>query len=451
MKLVHMRVLLIAAVLCLAVATPPQARAKSSILSLSQGEGTVVRLSEPASTVFVADPDIADIQAPSGEAFFILGKKSGRTTIYALGADNQILYSQKVEVHHNVDQFKDILRQQYPEYSLSLSSAPGSLMISGAVESAGDAQDIMTSLQAIVGKDETVINRLSVRAPTQVHLRVRIAEVSREVTQSLGINWGSIGSSGNWQSGLASGRSFLSDDGSITLTDDNSYSFLAGFVTDNLNITALIDALDQENMVSILAEPNLTAVSGQTASFLAGGEFPIPISSDDGDVTVEFKAFGVALDFTPTVISKDRISLNVRPEVSELSEDNSITLDGLTIPGLEVRRVETTVELASGQSLAIGGLLQDNVQDLVNSLPGLGDLPVLGKLFSSKDYLNNKSEMVVIVTPYIVRPTDPDSLKTVSQTLRPASDVEYIVHQRLHIDPLNSELPRLNGEAGFIY
>lgn len=427
------------------------AGAEEPILTLAQGEGTVVRLGAPAATVFVADPEVADVQAPSGGAFFILGKKSGRTTVYALGAGNQVVYARRVEVRHDVGHLQTLLRQRFPDYRFDLSSAPGSLMVSGAVDAPGDAEAVVRTLSSTLGKDAEIVNRLSVRAPTQVHLRVRIAEVSREVSQVLGINWGSVSSPGNWLGGVLSGRDFIDDAGKVLLDDDGAWSMLAGFVTGNINITALIDALDKESMLTVLAEPNLTAVSGQTASFLAGGEFPIPIGQDDDTISIEFKPFGVALDFTPTVIGTDRISLNVRPEVSELSDANSIDIGGLRIPGLTVRRVETTVELASGQSLAIGGLLQDNVRDVVSSLPGLGDLPILGRLFSSTDYLNNKSELVVIVTPYVIRPTDADALRTPTATLRPASDVEFILHRRLKVDPLESDLPRLSGDAGFIY
>jgi pilus assembly protein CpaC len=443
--------LLAALAALLLLAMPPGARAQDAILVLGQGEGTIVRLPEPAATVFVAEPEIADVQAPSGRAFFVLGKRTGRTTIYALSADSRVLLTRQVEVRHNLGHLEDMLRRRFPDYALGLSSAPGSLMVSGAVDTPADAEAIISSLASTLGKEEQIVNHLTIRSPTQVHLRVRIAEVSREVTQILGINWGALSAPGNWRGGLLSGRDFVNDAGQVLLSDDGAWSAMAGFVTNNINITALIDALDQESMLTVLAEPNLTAVSGQTASFLAGGEFPIPIGQDDDTISIEFKPFGVALDFTPTVISRDRISLTVRPEVSELSEANSIELDGLRIPGLTVRRVETTVELASGQSLAIGGLLQDNVRDVVSRLPGLGDLPILGRLFSSSDYLNNKSELVVIVTPYVVRPTDPDALKTPAQTLRPASDVEFILHRRLNIDPLDSNLPRLTGDAGFVY
>jgi pilus assembly protein CpaC len=236
------------------------------------------------------------------------------------------------------------------------------------------------------------------------------------------------------------------------LANNNAFSFLAGFNTGHNQIQAVIDALNQEGLLSILAEPNLVAMSGQTASFLAGGEFPIPISQQDGSITIEFKQFGVKLDFTPTVLADNRISLKVRPEVSQIDPNASITTGGVTIPGLSVRRVDTTVDLSSGQSFAIGGLLQANSNDLISSVPGLGAIPVLGKLFQSVNYQNNKSELVVIVTPYLVQPTDPNHLRTpFDSVMTPSNDVEYSYQIRTGMDPLSSNTPRLVGNAGFVY
>jgi pilus assembly protein CpaC len=232
---------------------------------------------------------------------------------------------------------------------------------------------------------------------------------------------------------------------------EGGYSFLGGYAKEGRSIQAMIDVLDQEGMISVLAEPNLTAVSGETASFLAGGEFPIPVKQDKDSMTVEFKPFGVALDFTPTVLADDRISIKVKPEISEIDPNSSIVMENLVIPGLSVRRVETTVEMASGQSFAIGGLLQNNIRDVVSQIPGLGKIPVLGKLFSSSDYQNNKSELVVIVTPYLVKPTDNSQMSSPLESLRPNTDIEYILHDKIGLDPLKGDVPRLTGTAGFVY
>jgi pilus assembly protein CpaC len=312
-----------------------------------------------------------------------------------------------------------------------------------------------------------VVNRMTLTRPIQVNLRVRITEVDRNVTQQLGINWSALGSGGNFLGGLFSGNTAFNTatsiaGGLVAATGNAStangptsgaFSILGGFHTSHLGIDGVLDALDQEGLVTLLAEPNLTAMSGETASFLAGGEFPIPVPQGiNNTITIEFKPFGVSLDFTPTVLADNRISLKVRPEVSEIDTTNSITTSGITVPALTVRRVDTTVELSSGQSFAIGGLLQSNTSDVLSALPGLGTLPVLGKLFSSKNYLNNKSELVVIVTPYIVQPADPTRLRqAIDSVTRPSSDIEYVIQNALGLDPLSGQHPRLVGAAGFVY
>ena len=255
---------------------------------------------------------------------------------------------------------------------------------------------------------------------------------------------------------MYSGRQLVNEAGSFILPPDGGFSVGGALNTKDTSVGAMLDILDREGLVTVLAEPNLTAVSGQTASFLAGGEYPIPVAqtggTNDGNaITVEFKPFGIALDFTPTVLANDRISLNVKPEVSELSAANSIAMNGTVIPGLTVRRVETTVELGSGQSFAIGGLLQNNVRDVLSQLPGLGNIPVLGRLFSSTDYQNNKTELVVIVTPYLVKPTGPGQLRSALDSLRPAGEVEAVLQRQLGFDPLSPNTPRLLGNAGFAY
>jgi pilus assembly protein CpaC len=419
-------------------------------LSLAIGSGQLVHTQGEASTVFVADPKIADIQVPSPGAILVLGKSAGTTTLYALDATGKQVLSETVVVRHNVAELQNVLRQRFPALRLALESAPGSLMISGAVPDAATTEAIAHTIQPYLGEKEQLINRLSVSSPTQVYLRVRVTEMSKAVTQKLGINWQVLSSPGQFVAGLVGGRDFINDAGNYLLPTEG-YSFLGGYSKTGAPAQAMIDLLDKEGLITVLAEPNLTAVSGQTASFLAGGEFPVPIKQDNDAITVEFKPFGVALDFTPTVLGDDRISLKVRPEISELDPNASIMMDSLVIPGIRVRRVETTVEMASGQSFAIGGLLQNNISDVVSKIPGLGSIPVLGKLFSSSDYQNNKSELVVIVTPYLVRPTSPDQLTTPLASLRANSDIEYVLQHSIQYDPLTGNVPRLSGSAGFVY
>jgi pilus assembly protein CpaC len=428
----------------------------SGQLLLSIGEGELIRLPRPSSSVFIANPDVADVQVPSSGAIFVLGKKAGGTTLIAIDSANQTVLRKTIVVRHNLAEMQDLLKQRFPSYQFELTSAPGSLMVRGVVDNPEDVSAVATTLTPQLAKDEKLVNEVTVPHSNQVQLRVRVAEVSRDINQQFGFNWSALMQPGHLVTGLFAGREFSSTTNGVTqysTNSNNAWSMLGGYSGGKYSVQAMLDALDSEGLITIMAEPNLTALSGQTASFLAGGEFPIPVaqSSTTNTITVEFKSFGIALDFTPTVLSNNRISLMVRPEVSQIDTNYSVTIDGTNIPGLSVRRVQTTVELASGQSFAIGGLLQDNMTETLSRFPGLGSIPVLGKLFSSQNYQNNKSELVVIVTAYVVRPTNGQALHTPLQSLKPANDVEKIVENHTGLDPMAAGSPRLMGQAGFIY
>lgn len=428
--------------------------ANSQALNLAIGSGQLLKLGKAAATVFVADPAIADVQAPMANAVFVLGKKAGTTTVYALDASGNPIAHRVVTVRVNLDELQNVLAQRFPALHLELKSAPGSLMVSGTVATAQDVAAITDTLQPYLSSKEALVNQLRLSSPTQVNLRVRIAEVQRTVLEQIGVNWSSLGAGG----GLFSGRAtFVNGTSAGVGTTTYNLPANSGFMAVLGNIAnghgGVIDMLDQETLLTTLAEPNLTTVSGETASFLAGGEYPIPVAQTGSSnaITVQYKDFGVGLNFTPTVLANDRINLKVRPEVSQLDTNNSITTGGVKIPGLSVRRVETTVELGSGQSFVIGGLLQNNVSDVISKFPGLGSVPILGKLFSSTDYQNNKSELIVIVTPYLVHPTGPGQLQTpLDSTLNP-NEVEAALQRAAQLDPDDSTTPRLAGKAGFIY
>ncbi|MDR6409099.1 type II and III secretion system protein family protein [Paraburkholderia terricola] len=432
-------------------------------LAIDAGKGTLVRLNENASSVFVADPTIADVHAPSPKAVFVLGKKAGSTTLYVLGADNRTLLQQTVVVSRDTDALRRAVAARFPAMRLQLTAGPGSLLVSGQAASASDADAVVQTLTPYLADKEVLVNRITIDRPLQVQLRVRITEVDRNVTQQLGINWAALGSVvGNFTGGIFGGRQIFNlaqpivgPSGTsypINLPSNNAYSIFGQFRTGNANIQVLVDALNQEGLLTVLAEPNLVAMSGQTASFLAGGEFPIPVAQINGAVTVDYKQFGVKLDFTPTVMNERRISLKVRPEVSQIDATASVTTNGITVPGLSVRRADTTVELASGQSFAIGGLLQTNTTDIISQVPGLGSIPILGKLFSSTNYQNNKTELVIIVTPYLVEPTDPARLRTpLDALMSPSSDIEYSFRRESGDASTPSGQPRLVGAAGYVY
>lgn len=405
--------LILAALLALAGMAAPAA-AQSEVVAPEDGairvelnEGRLVRMDRAAASVFVANPDIADVAVKSPRLIYVFGKRPGETTLYAVDENENVLVSAELSVSHNLSRLQGTLRNLLPAATIAVQSVDGGIVLDGFVSTAVESADAQLIASRFITESEAIINRLRVTEPNQVNLRVRVAEVSRQVLRELGFNWnaalnGSEIAFGVLTQGFVSSANLFGNAGQAV---DNYFgSIHAG----DLDLDALIDALAQENMVSLLAEPNLTALSGETASFLAGGEFPVPIAqesdADSATITVEFKSFGVSLAFTPTVLSSTRISMRVRPEVSALSNQGAVQLGDFVIPALTVRRAETTVELGSGQSFAIAGLIQNNGTLDASKVPGLGDIPILGELFRSDSFSRQESELVIIVTPYIVRP-----------------------------------------------
>jgi pilus assembly protein CpaC len=427
-------------------------------LRLEVRKGRVIRLPRPAATVFVADPEIADVQAQSPSIIYLFGRRAGETSLYAVDEDDRLLVRTQVVVEHNLSGLRNSIQQLLPGSRVSASTIDGSIVIDGMVESPLQAQELRELATRYLGNEETLLYRVKVAAPTQVHLRVRVAEVSRDVLKEFGINWEAIFQTGDFAFGLVSGRSVSDGLGNFVRAPEGANSAFGSFEGGDDVVNAALDALAEEGLVNVLAEPNLTALSGETASFLAGGEFPIPIDSDDDGLEIEFKEFGISLAFTPTVLSAQRISLRVRPEVSDLTDKGAINLNGLVIPALATRRAETTVELGSGQSFAIGGLLSTDFESTVSKYPGLGDVPILGTLFRSQRFRSNETELVILVTPYLVRPVDEPVLASPTDGYRPPSDIERILEGRLHSarlnpgrgGPIGPEGQRLMGPVGFV-
>lgn len=391
-------------------------------LTLEVNKGRLVRLERPAATVFVANPEIADIQVKSPSLVYLLGRRPGETTLIAVDAAERVLANIEVSVTHNLSRLRNSVRALHPEIDITLASVDGTLVLDGVVPSASVAETVRRLAVSFAGNPEAVINRLGIEAPNQVNLRVRVAEVSREVDKQLGFNWSIMGSIGSIALSFATANPFAAALSRATLSGGiGSWDF-----------NAVIDALEEEGLVTILAEPNLTSLSGETASFLAGGEFPILVPDADGRVTIEFKKFGVSLAFTPTLVGEARVNLHVRPEVSQLSNTNAVTLANFDVPSLVTRRAETTVELGSGQSFAIAGLIQNNVTHDINKIPGLGDVPVLGGLFRSDRFQRGESELVIIVTPYIVRPVSSNKLAAPTDGFVPSHDIERIITGGTH-------------------
>ncbi len=431
---------LVALILALAGAAmlaPPPAAAQSRVvntagapLSVEVGKGQLVRLDHPVNSVFVADPDVADVQVKSATLIYVFGKSGGETTLYAVGDNDQVVLNRTIRVTYDVGRVEEAIHKMAPRSAVSVASIDDSLVLQGTVYSASEADDIRRVVERFLPDPKQLVNKMKVDAPNQIQLRVRVAKVDRNVIKELGINWESMFGTGNFVFGLATGHTVLNttpSTGSMpaalpffdvfntrtavpnTSTLNNVNNLTGGFNAGRSNLDAVIDALDQNGLVTILAEPNLTALSGEPASFLAGGEFPVPVPQSSGNggaqITIDWKKFGVSLNFVSTIDANNRINIHVQPEVSQLSSQGAVTIDSIQVPALTVRRAETTIDVASGQSFAIAGLLQNNINQTIQKFPWLGDVPVLGALFRSNTFLRDESELVIIVTPYIVRPT----------------------------------------------
>lgn len=443
-------------------AEPPGFIVSSGEVVLEIRKGQLVRLDRPAAAVFVADPEVADVQAHSPTLVYVFGRRSGTTTLFAVDEGENVLLRREIVVEHHLSGLQRVIREVAPETRIEVRSVEGGIILAGTVRDATKAQELREIAGRYLGENETLINRLTVAAPTQVNLRVRVAEVSREVTKLFGINWEGVFTPGNFVFGLATGRPFTSNGGFPLIRGfDQSGSFdtlFGSYGNGDVNINGLVDALEREGLINVLAEPNLTALSGETASFLAGGEFPIPMDQDEDTISIEFKQFGVSLAFTPTVLTQNRISMRVRPEVSDLSEKGAIRLRDLEIPALATRRAETTVELGSGQSFAIGGLISNTTRNNLDKVPALGDLPILGSLFRSTSFRRSESELVIIVTPYLVAPVAAAELALPNDGLEDPSDLQRLLDGKLaaagvpagSATALAAGRPRLVGPAGFM-
>jgi pilus assembly protein CpaC len=408
-----------------------------STVSLEINKGIALRLDAPASSVAVADPSIADVQVLSPRMIYATGRGIGETSIIAVDGSDNIILDRTVSVTHNLSRLRSAVQEFSPKSELAASSTDNAIILKGKVDSPVAAEKIQRLASTFLrGEQQRVINMMDTSASDQVMLKVRIVEVARSELKRFGINWESLLNTGSFVFGLANGRDFINDAGTFTRSLEGDNSFNISNRTGSANINAVIDALEDDGLVSILAEPNLTTRSGKAASFLAGGEYPIPVPGDDGQVTIEYRQFGVSLQFTPIVQSSDKITLAVLPEVSALSDEIGITGgDFGDIPGLTTRRASTTVDLGSGQTFAIAGLLRSDQSNNISKFPGLGDIPVLGALFRSSEFQNNQTELVILVTPYIVSPvSDPKQFATPLDGYTPPTDGERILLGKLQGD-----------------
>ncbi|HXV73462.1 MAG TPA: type II and III secretion system protein family protein [Sphingomonadales bacterium] len=411
--------------LLMALAAPTAAEAaailqhQENAFSVEVNRGVLVRLDQDATNIFIANPEVADVQVKSARLFYVFGKRTGETTLYAVDERENVIYSAAIAVSPNLARLQETIDSLLPTAVIKVTNVNGLILMTGSALSPDDADTAQSIVRSALGDGPNIMNRVEISTPTQVNLRVKIAEMSRDTLKQLGFNWNAIIEGAANTFAFGHGREvfqvFRDDDGNVTnkelLRSPTASSMAFRNLGGQHDLGVILDALEAENYISILAEPNLTALSGETASFLAGGEFPIPIpNAGFGTVTLQFKQFGVGLTFTPTVLSENKINLRVAPEVSQLSEAGAITINDITVPALTTRKANTTVELASGQSFAIAGLLQSNIGETADKFPWLGDIPILGTLFRSTKFQRNETELVIIVTPYIVRPVSPGRL-----------------------------------------
>tara|TARA_R110002096_G_scaffold257381_1_gene450689 strand:+ start:18145 stop:19575 length:1431 start_codon:yes stop_codon:yes gene_type:complete len=433
--------------------TPAYAGDKE-LIKIEVSKGTLIRFDKAVDNVFIADPTIADIQVKSPTLAYVFGKKQGQTSLYAITSDDEVVYDGEVSVNHNLGHFEAAIKTVMPDTRVNVESYEGLIILTGHVDNPEQAEEARRMAAEFIGSESTIINKLSIATPIQVNLRVRIAEVGRETMKQFGFNWENIlSTSGGATVGLAQGKDFFSivPDPFNPSQGINNYlvdgtSLFGTLPIGNLDINFLVDALEEEGVISVLAEPNLTALSGEEASFLAGGEYPIPVFQREG-ISIEYKEFGVALNFTPVVLDSGRINIHLKPEVSQLTSSGAITIEGLNIPALSTRRVETTVELGSGQSFAVAGLIQNNGVHDVTKFPWLSDIPVLGALFRSSEFTRQESELVVIVTPYIVEPNEDDKMHLPTDNFRYPSDKERYLDGQSYVStpPLTKEPIQASG------
>ena len=435
-------------------AAPAEGPATQGSLLLEAGTGKVLTLSGSAANVFVADPKVAEVRPAAANSLFIFGVGAGHTTVAALDTEGHVLAQYDLTVQPSAfgaNSAQAMISRLVPGSHVQVRAQQKGLLLTGSVESPQDAAQAVAIAKGYSGDTPNVDNELTITAPVQVTLNVRIAQMSRQVVRNLGINWQALGNIGKWAFAFATPASIASIGGAGAL----AANVTTGPGPNQFNATTIIDALAKDNLAHVLAEPNLTVMSGRSASFQVGGEYPVPVSQQNNTITVAYKNFGVMLNFLPTVLSDGRINLHVRPEVSQLSNQNSFqVVNGTTtlvVPSLTVSRAETTVELGSGQSFAIAGLLQQQTADNGQGLPGLGDIPVLGALFRSTAFDRTETELVIIVTPYIVRPvTNTADLHLPTDGYSPPSDLQRLLFMRQVADNQPPVPVRIPGDAGFI-
>ena len=405
----------------------------SRFIPLGIGKSVAIDLPADIKDVLVADPKIANAVMRSSRRVYMIGVTVGQTNIFFFDADGKQIAGFDIAVTRDLNGVRAALKQMMPDADIRIEGVGDGVMLSGSSASAAESQQAYDLASRLVGDGTKVVNGIAVRGRDQVMLKVTIAEVQRQIIKQLGINLSGSAGYGSAVVNFNNTNPFP-----ISGTPNSGIPNIGGTFK---SVTANLQAMEQSGVIRILAEPTLTAISGETANFLAGGSFPYPTppTTAGGAPGFAFQNFGVGLVFTPVVLSEGRISLKVSTEVSELSPENSVTMAGTTVPGLRVRRAETTVEIPSGGSLALAGMIQEETKQTISGFPGLMQLPVLGTLFKSRDYRNNQTELMVLVTPYIVRAVAQKELSRPDDGFADPNDQSTVLLGRLN---------RIYGAAG---
>ncbi|HHZ10357.1 MAG TPA: type II and III secretion system protein family protein [Rhizobiales bacterium] len=392
---------------------------QNTVLKIAKGKPKTIRTSAAFYEIVIGDPEIANVNPLTDRSFYVLGNNLGTTGIALFDENKQLVGSIDVEVTLDTDRLASTIRESVPGANITVNSANGRLILSGEAQDAVAAEKASSIATRFSGKED-IINTVKISSSQQVQLNVRFVEINRQAGRELGTKI-----SASYMT-AAGGITFNS---SPAATTSSPAANLVGALTQgNFSIDVAIKALEDRGIARRLAEPNLIARSGEKASFLAGGEFPIPVAQDDKKITVEYKRFGVGLEFTPTVLADGLISLDIEPEVSSVDNSASYNVGDISLPGFSVRRARTSVDLKSGQSFMIAGLLQTQNDMNTQRVPGLGSLPVLGALFSSKAYQRRETDLVIIVTPYLVKPIDPSKkMATPMDGTVAANNVDYFL------------------------
>ncbi|HZT26277.1 MAG TPA: type II and III secretion system protein family protein [Pseudolabrys sp.] len=413
---------------------------RTASVMVSIGKSQDVRTDQSFVDVTVGDPEVADVNPLTDHTLSILGKKIGTTRVSVYAENKRLVGIFDIEVSYDITRLTNELARRFPGSRIRASSVNGRIMLSGEVADAATLDKAVTIARQF---GPEIINSVSVMSPQQVMLEVRFIELSRTAGRELGVQWNRFGGhsiinvgsqqpAGNLpiSAPTSSGNIPVGEVAAGVISGGSPFGFALGrIISDSTTIDVALNALEQKGIARSLAEPNLVALSGDTASFLAGGEYPIPVAGSFGQITVDYKKYGVGLAFTPTVLGRGLINMKIEPEVSQIDTNHTIAVaNGVSVPALIVRRASTTVELRDGQSFVIGGLLQSDNQHQIDQLPWLGSVPVLGTLFSSKSYQNNETDLVIIVTPHLVQPTRPGEIvKTPLDNTVPPNDVDFFL------------------------